>query len=178
MVYLEYSEIQSLAKTDMRGKLGAEAKRAFLFACYTGLRISDIKSLTWGDINSEPLQIAKRQKKTESKVFIPLHETAWKIINDGKLHHYQAFIFPRLAKNKSSANNRLKEWAKRAGIEKNIGWHTARRTFATLTLESGADISTVAKLLDHKDLKTTQIYAKATDQMKRKAVNALPGIEI
>ena len=177
-IYLENSEVQKLANIKMGTDLGEEARRAFLFACFTGLRISDIKSLQWGDITREPLQIAKKQEKSERKVFVPLHETAWKIINDSKIHNYKELVFPLLANTTFNTIWHIKQLAKRAGIEKNVGWHTARRTFATLTLEAGADIATVAKLLDHRDLKTTQIYAKATDQMKRKAVNALPGIEI
>lgn len=178
IIYLELNEVKKLAKTELGGDLGAEVKRAFLFGCFTGLRVSDLKSLQWGAINREPLQIAKKQEKTERKVFIPLHETAWKIINDGAIHNHKAFIFPRLTQSKTNTNDYLKRWVVKAGIEKTIGWHTARRTFAVLSLESGAEIYTVSKLLDHANLKTTQVYAKVTDTLKRKAVNALPGIEI
>jgi len=177
-IYLELNEIQKLAKARLGGELGTEIKRAFLFGCFTGLRISDLKTIAWEDINREPLQIAKRQKKTSRKVFIPLHETAWKIINDGTIHNYKSLIFPGLSKSKTNTNQYLKEWAKKAGIEKIIGWHTARHTFAVQSLESGAEIYTVSKLLGHTDIKTTQVYAKATDKMKREAVNGLPGIEI
>ena len=177
-IYLELNEIKKLAKTDLGGILGAEVKRAFLFGCFTGLRISDIKSLQWGDINREPLQIAKKQEKTERKVFIPLHETAWKIINDNALHNHKALIFPGLTKSKTNTNQYLKDWAKKTGIEKQIGWHTARHTFAVLSLESGTEIYTLSKLLGHTNLKTTQVYANATDKMKREAVNALPIIDI
>ena len=178
MIYLELSEISKLVKIEYRKPIPAEIKKAFLFACLTGLRISDIKTLQWGDIKREPLQIAKMQKKTGNKVFIPLHETAWKIINDGAIHNYKAPVFPNLSKTKSPTNKYLERWARKAGIEKQIGWHTARRTFAILSLESGTEIYTLSKLMGHTDVKTTQLYAAATDKMKRQAVNALPGIEI
>jgi integrase len=58
-------------------------------------------------------------------------------------------------------------------IEKNIGWHTARHFFAVLSLESGAEIYTLSKLLGHTNVSTTQVYAKAKDKIKREAVNAL-----
>jgi integrase len=177
-VFLTPREIQRLASTDLGGALGTEIKRAFLFGCFTGLRISDLKSLVWGDIIRDPLQIAKRQEKTERKVFIPLHATAWGIINDGAIHNHKEIIFPELTKTRTNTNQYLTTWAERAGLDKRIGWHTARHTFAVLSLESGAEIYTVSKLLGHTNLKTTQVYAKATDKMKREAVNALPEIEI
>jgi site-specific recombinase XerD len=104
---------------------------------------------------------------------------AWSIINDGTIHKYTDFIFPLLSMLKRTTRfDRFQKWATRAGIEKHIGWHTARHTFAVLSLESGVEIFTVSKLLGHTSIKTTQIYAKATDKMKREAVNALPEIKI
>jgi integrase len=177
-VFLIPGEIQQLASTEMGGALGAEIKRAFLFGCFTGLRISDLKSLTWGDIIREPLQIAKRQEKTGRKVFIPLHTTAWGIINDGAIHNHQETIFPELTKTRTNTNQYLTAWAERAGLDKRIGWHTSRHTFATLTLESGADFFTVSKLLGHTKTATTAVYTKATDKLRREAVNGLPKIDI
>jgi integrase len=177
-IYLTAPEVQALANTPIKGDLGAEVKQAFLFGCYTGLRISDLRTLAWRDIQRDPPQINKRQEKTERKAFVPLHAVAWGIIDDKRLHGYKDPVFPSLAKSKTNTNEYLKRWAKKAGIEKNIGWHTARHTFAVLSLESGAEIYTVSKLLGHTDVKTTQVYANATDKMKREAVNALPVIEI
>jgi integrase len=177
-VFLSSEEIQRLASTPMSGELGADVRRAFLFACFSGLRISDIKSLTWGNIEHNPLLFVKRQKKTGNKAFIPLHETAWQIINDGAIHAHTELVFPRLGAIKSPVNEYLTRWAERAGLEKHIGWHTARHTFAVLSLENGADIYTVSKLLGHTNLKTTEVYAKATDKMKREAVNALPAVTV
>jgi integrase len=177
-VVLSAGEIRALAKTPLGGGLGADVKRAFLFACYTALRISDLKTLTWGDIQHTPiLQIIKRQKKTSRKVYVPLHESAWKFIDDGKIHSYTEPVFPRLAAIASPVNDYLKTWGGRAGIERRFGWHAARRSCATLLLESGADLATVKKICGHSDIKTTQLYAKATDAMTRQAVNALPLIE-
>jgi integrase len=177
-VYLTTPEIQALASVPVNGDLGHEVKRAFIFGCYTGLRISDLKTLAWGDIQRDPLQINKLQEKTGQKAFVPLHIVAWGIIDDKKLHNFKEPVFPLLAKSKTNTNEYIKRWAVKAGIEKNIGWHTARHTFAVVSLESGADILTVSKLLGHKSVKTTQIYAKATDKMKRQAVDALPVIDM
>jgi integrase len=156
---------------------GVEVRRAFLFACQTGLRISDLETLTWGQIERSPLQIIKRQKKTKNPVYIPLNETAAKLIMDGKLHGNDDLVFKFLYK-RDVLYRHLERWGTSAGMTKKLTWHTARRTFATLALESGVDIYTVSKLLGHKSIEQVAKYAKATDRLKRAAVVALPSIKI
>lgn len=177
-VYLNPSEIQLLAATEIGGKLGAEVRRAFLFACCTGLRTSDLKTLTWGEIQREPLQIVKRQVKTKRQVNIPLNVNAWQIINDNTIHNHADLVFPLQGVTGTNTNQYLDVWAENAGIQKKIGWHTARHTFATLTLENGADFFTVSKLLGHTKTATTAVYTKATDKLRREAVNGLPEFDI
>lgn len=177
-VFLNRDEIQRLANTPIGGVLGAEVRRGFLFSCFTGLRVSDIKTLTWGDIEREPVQIKKRQQKTGRFVIIPLNPNAWEIINDGAIHKHSELVFPLIGTTGTSTNQYLGFWTRDAGIEKKIGWHTARHTFATLTLENGADFFTVSKLLGHTKTATTAVYTKATDKLKREAVNALPEIDL
>ena len=75
-----------------------------------------------------------------------------------------------------SVDRHLKEWVKEAGITKNITFHCARHTNATLMLTYGADLYTVSHLLGHTSIKTTQIYAKIVDENKLKAVNLIPKI--
>ena len=70
----------------------------------------------------------------------------------------------------------LKRWALAAGITKNLTFHCGRHTFAVLMLDLGADIYTVSKLLGHRELSTTQIYAKVLDKNKQKAVSLVPEI--
>jgi integrase len=178
LIFLNVEEVQKLADTELGGDLGAEVRRAFIFVCYTGLRISDIKSLKWGDIERNPLQIIKRQKKTQRTAYIPLKDTAWKLINDGNEHNPEDKVFPYLSRGKAQTNSYLIKWAKNAGVNKPVGWHTARRTFATWELENGADIYTVAKLLGHKNIKQVAKYAQATDKLRRNAVAALPEIKL
>jgi integrase len=178
LVFLSVEEIQKLADTGISGGLGAEIRRAFLFSCYTGLRISDIKSIRRRDIEKNPRQIIKRQKKTRSPVYIPLTETAWRIISAGGERNPDDKVFPLLAGTKTQTNRYLIKWAAKAGVKKPVGWHTARRTFATMALENGADIYTVSKLLGHKNIKQVAKYAQATDKLRREAVAALPGIKL
>jgi len=72
----------------------------------------------------------------------------------------------------------LKQWCKDAGIDKRVSFHTARHTFATLALTQGVDLYTVSKLLGHKTIQATQIYAKIVDEKKKAAMEALPVVEI
>jgi integrase len=179
-IYLTAGEIQKLADTPQKGPVGEQCKKAFLFACYCGLRISDIISLTWGDIErgEKGMQIVKKQKKTEKKVFIPVHGTAWEILAAGDavdIHPRGDRVFPLIG---DRYNNFLVSWAKRAKLGKRIGWHTARHTFAVRLLESGVDIYTVSKLLGHKSIAQTQVYAKMTNKMGREAIDGLSAIDI
>ncbi len=178
-VWLTTEELEKLAATPLHGVLGAAIRTSFLFACMVGLRISDLKSLTWGNIVHSPSPtILKQQQKTKNVVGIPINSSAWAIINDGALHNKDELIFPELSQSKTSATQYFRVWTKAAGIEKKIGWHTARHTFAVLALEGGADLFTVSRLLGHTDIQTTQVYAKATDKKKREAVDGLPEIEL
>jgi len=72
----------------------------------------------------------------------------------------------------------LREWAEEAGVSKHITYHVSRHTFATMALSHDVDLYTVSKLLGHKDISTTQIYARIIDRKKEEAVNRLPEINL
>ncbi len=76
----------------------------------------------------------------------------------------------------SPTNHAIREWMLRAGITKEITFHCARHTFAVMMLDLGTDIYTVSKLLGHRELTTTQIYAKVLDKNKQAAVMNIPDI--
>ncbi len=78
----------------------------------------------------------------------------------------------------SQLANVIRPWCKDAGIDKRVSFHTARHTFATLALTQGVDLYTVSKLLGHKNIQATQIYAKIVDEKKKAAMEALPVVEI
>ncbi len=172
-VFLTADELGRLAAAPIGGKLGAEVKRAFLFGAFTGLRVSDLRGLKWADIDREKKAIARRQEKTGRIVNIPLHPSAWELLDTGQLHNRIEAVFPLLT-TKANTNGYINKWAVAAGIDKPIGWHTARHTFAVLTLEGGADFYTVSKLMGHSKPGTTAVYAKATDGMLKKAIDGLP----
>ena len=178
MVFLSADELRRLAAEVPDSDFGREVRRAFLFGCFTGLRVSDIETLTWGMIERDPPQIIKRQKKTRNAVYIPLNKSAAALIFDGAEHSDDDAVFSIGGENRLKGYRSLKGWAENAGITKKIGWHTARRTFATLALGHGADAVTVARLLGHTGLGQVMKYAKATDEMKRRAVEALPNVDV
>jgi integrase len=177
LVFLNAEELQRLADTVPENEIAIEIRRAFLFACHTGLRISDIETVTWKQIANNPPQIIKRQQKTKNPVYIPLSGSAQKLINDGKEHSSDEKIF-HLPRNRRGTYNYLKSWVEAAKVTKTVGWHTARRTFATLALENGVDIYTVAKLLGHTSIDQVAKYAKVTDRLRREAIAALPELKL
>jgi len=178
LVFLNTDELQRLANIKCDYPYTAEVRRAFLFSCYTGLRISDLETLTWGKIETNPMQIIKSQEKTKTPVYIPIRENAQKLIIDDKEHDPGENIFGLDDRNRRTSYTHLKGWAELANVKKKISWHTARRTFATMALENGVDIYTVAKLLGHTNINQVAKYAKVTDKLRREAIAALPDIRL
>ena len=112
------------------------------------------------------------QKKTSGLEYLDLSPQASQMLRER--NRVGDFVFYDLPNHLSSVNAALKRWAWEAGINKNISFHTARHTFATMLLTLDVDLYTVSKLLGHKDIKTTQIYAKIIDKKKQDAVNKIP----
>ena len=168
--YLTIQEVRRLAETDMRNN---SIKQAFLFSCFTGLRISDIELLTWDKIRQTDngWQIELSQKKTKSRVYIPMSDNAMSFLP--QFTKKKGLVWPHLPK-RCNIGHAIDTWVRHAKIQKHISFHCARHTYATLLLTNGADLYTVSKLLGHSDIKTTVVYAKIVDAVKREAVNAIP----
>ena len=174
--YLTFDEVKALIATPCKYDV---LKRAFLFACFCGLRYSDIKGLVWGkvqSIKSGEKQVEIKQQKTGEPLYLPLSPNAlqWLPERGQAKDTDKVFQLPHV----STVEKYLPIWAKEAGVNKHITFHVSRHTNATLMLYFGADIYTVSKLLGHTNVKTTQIYAKIVDESKRKAVNLIPEITI
>lgn len=175
--YLILDEVRKLADTPFRYKYH-DIKPAFLFACFCGLRLSDIRRLRWGDIvptEDGGKQIAITQKKTGNPVYIPLSINAlkWLPKRGKKACALRVFELPT---DNAVISHSLAPWVSEAGITKHITFHCSRHTFATLSLSYGADLYTISKLLGHTEIQTTQIYAKVVDANKRKAVEMIPSL--
>lgn len=146
-----------------------------IFSALTGMRWSDINLMKWEDIIETPSGwVYKfRQAKTKGIEYLPISKQAISTLGERK----KGRVFEGL-KYSAWMNLKLAQWAMRAGITRHITFHSARHTFATLQLSNGTDIYTVSKLLGHRELKTTQLYAEVIDQKKVDAVNNFPELDI
>ena len=175
--FLTLDEVKKISETEYRPQ--NDIKPAFMFACFTGLRYSDIYKLTWGELTVGPdgtLRLDTKMKKTGKDIFIPLSDNAIAWLPERGDATDNARIFYKLPDQVGNADARLHTLTKKAGINKHVSFHVARHTFATLTLTYGVDLFTVSKLLGHANMRTTQIYAKIVDENKRKAVNLIPAL--
>lgn len=172
--YLTIDELKILAKTECKYQV---MKNAFLFSCLTGLRWSDIQKLKWSDVqkSKDGWKVDFRQKKTGGQEYLDISKQAREYL--GQQGKPDERVFSSL-KYSAWHNMELQKWCMRAGITKNITFHCGRHTFAVLQLELNTDIYTVSKLLGHKELKTTQIYAKVMDSKKKEAMNKMPDINL
>lgn len=172
-VFLTIDEVKRLMETECRKQ---DVKQAFLFSCMCGLRISDIETLLWKDIHidGESVRIDKTMVKTKRPLYLPLSDEAlkWMPKRGAKNDDDLVFNLPTIA----TIENILHEWAKQARITKNVTFHVARHTFATMILTRGGNVYAVQKLLGHTNISTTQIYAKIVDEKKVEAVNLLNNI--
>jgi integrase len=167
----EFLTVEELEKLSKNGYHIKEIQNAFLFSCFTGFRISDIKNLTWRNIKKDYIEI--KQKKTEDNIRVKLSDSAKKILKyQLPVNHKSDKIFTLPKEN--AINKHINLWMQQNNIDKHITFHCARHTFATLCLTYDIDIYTLSKLLGHKDIKNTQIYAKLIDKKKDEAIDKLP----
>ncbi len=172
-IYLTVDELKKMYNTEYNDK---EIRRAFLFSCFTGLRLSDIKSLTWQQIRENKVYF--KQQKTRGIEYLPLSDSAiqilYKDVSQDRINNLSENVFQILIKRSEDIGSHLRKWAKLAGVQKYISFHTARHTFATLSLTYGIDLYTVSKMLGHKNINTTQVYAKIINEKVNEAVKKLP----
>lgn len=169
--YLTLDEVRRMAATPCRYE---NLRRAFLFSCLTGLRRSDILKLTWGEVRNEGefTRIVFTQKKTGGLEYIDINPQAVPLMGERK--NDNECVFKKFTTQTTSSE--LPRWAAAAGINKHVTFHSARHSFAVILLELDVDIYTVQKLLGHRSLATTQIYAKVVDKKKQEAAMRIPSI--
>lgn len=170
--YLTKEEFEKLAKTPIEPEV---LKRAFIFSTLTGMRFGDVKKLTWKEIeefDKGKFRIKFRQQKTKGIRYIPLHPQAIEQI--GERRKSDDLVFKDLKYD----NDKMKVWAAKAGIEKNLSYHVSRHTVATLLMTYGVDLYVIKEILGHKHIHTTELYTKIVNERKDEAIDKLPIFDI
>lgn len=173
---LTKSELTALIQTDMIFDRLEKMRDVFVFACFTGLAHCDVAGLTKENIITDEdgkVWLKTHRQKTSEVVDIPLLEIPQLIIKKYQgMKELNGKLLPTLTN--SCSNLYLKEVAVRCGINKTLTFHMARHTFATtVTLSNGVPIESVAKMLGHRNIRTTQIYAKVIKDKLAEDMNNL-----
>ena len=173
--YLTVEEVKRLEKAECPHLI---TKLAFLFSCFTGLRLSDIETLKWSNIHKSNnlYMLIKTQVKTGSEIRIPLNKQAIEILKILQLKKIanSENVFTMYSRTTTAAD--LKAWVQRAKINKHITFHVSRVSFVTISISAGINIYVVSKLCGHSNVKTTQIYARMTDRTYIDAIILLDNI--
>ena len=174
--FLTDEEIMKIANKDLAIQRLELVRDVFIFSCFTGLAYIDVSNLTPDNIVTldDKLWIMTKRQKTSVETNVLLLDIPKSIIakyshktyRDGKL-------FPILTNQKTNAY--LKEIADLCGVKKNLTFHLARHTFATMSLSKGVPMESVSKMLGHTNIKTTQIYARITNKKIEHDMEQLAG---
>ncbi len=178
--YLTADELQRLSKTPCDLPI---LKNAFLFSVLTGIRWSDVNKLKWSEVRDEGIddsgnpvyRIIFKQKKTDGAEYLYISQQARQLLGTRSDSKERVFKGLRYS---AYMNLKLLRWCMDADIKKHITFHSARHTNAVLLLENGADIYTVSKRLGHREIRTTEIYAKIVDQKMKEAANLIPHLNL
>lgn len=169
--FLTQEEINKLINTPTPSKYNP-IRAAFLFSCFCGLRYSDIVQLKWKNIvdQSGNITVEKKLQKTQNYLVLPLNKKAIEFLPEREENEKSVFHLPS---SMATVEMYIKIWAEFAKIDKHVTFHTARHTFAVSILTCGGDIYTLSKLLGHKKISTTQIYADILEETKKKTMDLL-----
>ena len=175
--FLQKSDVGKLMALRVIDKEAEQARRMFIFSCFTGLAIADMEHLQFGHIQTAAdgqKYIRKERQKTKVEFIVPLHPIAEAIINQCKeeqpsMKEMQTvkekgddFIF-HCACSRSVMNAKIDIVGKACGIRERLSYHMARHTFGTMSLGAGIPIESIAKMMGHTSISSTQIYAQVTD---------------
>ena len=175
--YLTEPELEAIMKKKFSIKRLETVRDIFIFSCFTGLAYIDVFNLHESNIRTtfdESLWLIGKRVKTGVSYRVPLLDVPLQIIEKYKGTLPNDAVLPIISNQKM--NSYLKEIAAVCGVDKNLSFHVARHTFATtVTLSKGVSIESVSKMLGHTNIKTTQIYARITDNKISDDMNNLAG---
>lgn len=162
--FLFMDELERMATAHCDSQI---VKRAGLFSAMTGFRFSDVATLQWREIQGSQgnYYILYRQQKTDRTEYYPVSDETILLlgpVGDPDTKVFDGLRYDHVVKE-------LKKWLVNAAITKYFTFHGFRHTFATLQLAAGTSLYTVSKLLGHKNIKTTEIYGKIVDSLKKEA---------
>ena len=176
--FLQKGDVMKLMAMSMNDKEAELARLMFIFSCFTGLAISDMENLKYKHIQTAAdgqKYIRKERQKTKVEFIVPLHPIAEAIINQCKTEQERSeerqtvkekgndFIF-HCACSRSVMSAKLSIVGKACGIRQRLSYHVARHTFGTMSLSAGIPIESIAKMMGHASISSTQIYAQVTDK--------------
>ena len=162
--HISRAELQWIMEHPMSERLQELTRRAFIFSAFTGLSYVDLQRLYPSNIGTTTdgrRYIRINRKKTDVESFIPLHPVAEQILALYNTTDESRPIFP--LPNRNMIWYCIHEIGIMAGVKENLSYHDSRHTFGTLTLSAGIPIESISKMMGHTNIKTTQTYAKVTD---------------
>ena len=175
--YLTPEELMRFLAVETATETEHQVQKAFGFSSMTGLRLGDIQRLRWGDIKpmGEGWAVSIVQHKTGSPVTVPLNELALSLLPPRPENEDEnVFHLPTMSGNVTKHVRSIRD---KAGITgKELTFHCSRHTAATLAISAGAELYSVSKILGHKNLVSTQVYAKVNLEKKMEAVNLTKGV--
>ena len=175
--FLQKNEVMKLMSMRMNDKETELARQMFIFSCFTGLAISDMENLENKHIQTTAngqKYIRKERQKTKVEFIVPLHPIAKAIISHCRKEQERSeeqqtvkekddhLVFHRNC-SRSVMDTKLSIVGKACGICQRLSFHMARHTFGTMSLSAGIPIESIAKMMGHASISSTQIYAQVTD---------------
>ena len=176
--FLQKSDVMKLMSMRMNDKETELARQMFIFSCFTGLAISDMENLEYKHIQTTAegqMYIRKERQKTKVEFIVPLHPIAEAIIShcrkEPERNEVQQtvkekgdhLVFHRDC-SRSVMDAKLSIVGKACGIRQRLSFHMARHTFGTMSLSAGIPIESIAKMMGHASISSTQVYAQVTDK--------------
>ena len=176
--FLQKGDVMKLMAMSMNDKEAELARLMFIFSCFTGLAISDMENLKYKHIQTAAdgqMYIRKERQKTKVEFVVPLHPIAEAIIShcwnaQARNEEQQtvnekgdSLVFqPHCSRSVMGKN--LSIVGKACGIRQRLSYHVARHTFGTMSLSAGIPIESIAKMMGHASISSTQVYAQVTDR--------------
>jgi integrase len=166
---LTITELEQVMKTPMNSPV---VRQAAIFSAMTGLAWCDVRGLLWSEIdfqNKELRYIRDKQTAYQNIVTVPLNDTALSVLPAIREPEELVFELP----SHTGAGKSLRNWVKRAGVDKHITWHCLRHSFGTNIMFLTGDLLTTSKLLGHMSFRHTGRYVRESEKLKKSAIDLI-----